>query len=130
MAIKNTRAAILLFLGVLLTFTSCKNEESNNNEPMITDNLLLQEFTGPYGGVPAFDKMKVEDVKDAMEIGMEMSLKDIDAIGNNADAPTFENTIEAMERSGQELDRAFRYYGIFSNLCRRSRSDERSWRGD
>ena len=115
MAIKNTRAAILLFLGMLLTFTSCKNEESNNNEPMITDNLLLQEFTGPYGGVPAFDKMKVEDVKDAMEIGMEMSLKDIDAIANNADAPTFENTIEAMERSGQELDRAFRYYGIFSS---------------
>jgi peptidyl-dipeptidase Dcp len=114
MAIKNTRVAILLFLGVLLTFTSCKNEESNNNEPM-TNNILLQEFTGPYGGVPAFDKMKVEDVKYAMETGMEMSLKDIEAIANNTEAPTFENTIEAMERAGQELDRANRYYGIFSN---------------
>jgi peptidyl-dipeptidase Dcp len=39
----------------------------------------------------------------------------MDAITNNPDAPTFENTIVAMERSGKELDRVFTYYGILSS---------------
>ncbi|MDH5413739.1 MAG: M3 family metallopeptidase, partial [Flavobacteriaceae bacterium] len=91
---------------------SCKQEK---DEAPIVDNLLLKEWTGPYGGVPAFDQMKVEDVKDAMLLGMELSLKDIDAIANNPDEPTFENTIEEMERAGEELDRGFTYYGILSS---------------
>jgi len=76
---------------------------------------LLQEWTGPYGGVPAFDKMEVADIQSAVEYGMEENLKEIEAIANNEAAPTFENTIEAMERSGAYLDRVFSYYGIFSS---------------
>lgn len=70
---------------------------------------------GPYDGVPAFDKMNVNDIKEAVEIGMALSLEDIDAIANNAEAPTFENTIVEMERSGKELDRVLTYYGILSS---------------
>jgi peptidyl-dipeptidase Dcp len=82
---------------------------------MNTDNILMTEWTGPYGGVPAFDKMNLADVKPALEKGMEMSLAEIDEIANNPEAPTFENTIVAMERSGKELDRVFTYYGILSS---------------
>ena len=78
------------------------------------DNPLLMEWTGPYGGVPAFDKMKLEDVREAMVMGMEMNLEEIEAIANNSDDPTFENTIVEMEKSGAELDRASSYYSIFS----------------
>lgn len=78
-------------------------------------NILLTEWIGAYGGVPAFDKMKVVDVKPAMLKGIELHLKEIEAIANNTDAPTFENTIEEMERSGAALNRAFAYYGILSN---------------
>ncbi|MEQ9313304.1 MAG: M3 family metallopeptidase [Cytophagales bacterium] len=78
------------------------------------DNPLLMEWTGPYGGVPAFDKMKLEDVREAMVKGMEMNLEEIEEIANNSDAPTFENTIVEMEKSGAELDRASSYYSIFS----------------
>ena len=102
---------LLLLLFAIVTLASCKQETA---EPIV-DNLLLKEWTGPYGGVPAFDKMKVEDVKPAMLKGMELNLKDIDVIVNNQDAPTFENTIEEMERSGAQLDRAFNYYGILSS---------------
>ena len=42
-------------------------------------------------------------------------MKDIEAIANNEEAPTFENTIVEMERSGQALSRAFNYYGILSS---------------
>ena len=89
---------LLLILLTIVALVSCKQKIE---EPEV-DNLLLKEWTGPYGGVPAFDQMKVEDVKSAMIRGMELNLKDIDAIANRTDAPTFENTIENMERSGEE----------------------------
>jgi len=101
----------MLLLLTTLVLVSCKKEK--DNEPIV-DNILLEEWTGPYGGVPAFDKMKVEDVKDAMLKGMELNLIDVAAIANNTEAPTFENTIAEMERAGEELDRAFTYYGILS----------------
>ncbi|MFD0837118.1 M3 family metallopeptidase [Mariniflexile aquimaris] len=78
-------------------------------------NLLLAEWTGPYGGVPAFDKVKIEDVKSAMLLGMDLNLKEIEAIANNSKSPNFKNTIEALEKAGEELDRAFTYYGILSS---------------
>ena len=68
-----------------------------------------------FGGVPAFDKMSPELVKEAMLKGMEISLEDIDKIANNLDAPTFENTIEEMERSGKLLNDVKSYYGILSS---------------
>ena len=104
-----------LGLCALIAFTSCKESEKKEETAMTYDNVLLQEWTGPYEGVPAFDKMEVSDVKAAMEKGMELSLAEIDKIANNPDAPTFENTIVAMESSGKELDRVFTYYGILSS---------------
>jgi len=80
-----------------------------------SENILLQEWQGPYGGVPAFDKMAVNDIQEAVEIGMKLNLSDIEAIANSTEAATFENTIAAMERSGAELDRVFSYYGIMSS---------------
>ena len=81
------------------------------------DTALLAEWTGPYGGVPAFDKMDLSTLKPSMEAGMAMSLEEIEKIANNPEPPTFENTIVAMERTGRELDRAFSYYGIWrSNM--------------
>lgn len=103
----------LFGLTILLVFVGCKQDQSEK-ETYMTDNALLKEWTGPYGGVPAFDQMKVEDVKEAVETGMELSLAEIDVIANNTDAPTFENTIEEMERAGEELNRVFTYYGILS----------------
>lgn len=100
------------FIGFILIASSCT---SNQEEEMKSDNILLQEWEGPYGGVPAFDKMNLSDVTPAIEKGMEWKLTEIDKIANNSEAPTFDNTIEAMERSGQELSRAFNYYGILSS---------------
>ncbi|MEZ4792518.1 MAG: M3 family metallopeptidase [Gelidibacter sp.] len=104
-----------LGLCALIAFTSCKETEKKEGTAMTYDNVLLQEWEGPYQGVPAFDKMKVEDVKEAMEKGMELSLAEIDHIANNPEPPTFENTIVAMESSGKELDRVYTYYGILSS---------------
>ena len=62
---------------------------------------------------PAFDKIKDEHFRPAFEVGMRVHLLEIEAIANNRSAPSFENTIVAMERSGQLLARVST---TFSNL--------------
>lgn len=105
---KYTIKIVLIYLCAFSIVLNCKNNKS-------TTNVLLQEWNGPYGGVPAFDKMQVADIQSAVEQGMKENLEEIDAIANSTEAPTFENTIEAMERSGSTLDNVFTYYGILSS---------------
>lgn len=78
-------------------------------------NPLLQKWTGPYGGIPPFDKVNVSDFKPALEAAMKENLDEIDRIANDPAAPSFENTIAAMERTGKTLDRVQTIYGIWSN---------------
>lgn len=80
-------------------------------------NPLLEQWTGAYGGVPPFDKVKIADFKPAMKEAMAQHLAEIDAIAKNSGAPTFENTIVAMEKSGKALDRVSTVFDIWtSNL--------------
>ena len=106
----------IIVISTLLLIVSCGNDE--NKKPIslaMTDNLLLAPWTGPYDGTPAFDKMDITLVKPAIEEGITHHLKEIDAITATAEAPTFKNTIEAMERAGEPLNRAFAYYGIWTS---------------
>jgi peptidyl-dipeptidase Dcp len=77
-----------------------------------TDNPLLTESSLPYH-VPPFDKIKDEHFAPAIEAGMREQLKEVEAVANNSEKPTFDNTIVALERTGRLLDRAQR---TFSNL--------------
>ena len=79
-----------------------------------TANPLLADFAGPYGGVPAFDKMDLAAVKPALEKGMALTLAEIDEIAGNPEPPTFENVIVAMERTSRPLNNAFVYWGLWS----------------
>ena len=103
-----------LGMAALILFAACKKDAQNKDDAM-ENNMILAEWTGPYQGVPAFNKMKVEMLKPAIMKGMEQHLKEIDSIAGNAEAPTFENTIIPFEKTGAALDRAFTYYGIFSS---------------
>ncbi len=64
----------------------------------------------PYQA-PPFDRIKDADYQPAIEAGMAQQRVEIDAIANNAEAPTFENTLVAMERSGQLLGRVTQVFG-------------------
>ena len=97
---------------LIIIMTSLFLVNCNNSNPMMTQ---WSDKSSVFGGVPAFDKMSPELVKVAMLKGMEVSLEDIDKIANNLDAPTFENTIEEMERSGKLLNDVYSYYGILSS---------------
>ena len=79
----------------------------------LADNPLVAEWTGPFGGIPPFDKVKVEHFEPALEAGMEAQLDETEKIASSAAAPTFENTIAALERSGQVMERVQRIYSIW-----------------
>ena len=78
-------------------------------------NPLLANWEGPYGGVPPFDRVKVEYFKPALEAAMAENLSEIDRIAKNSAAPTFPNTIVAMERAGSTLDRVTTIYGVWGS---------------
>jgi len=79
------------------------------------ENPLLAPWTGPYGGVPAFDQVQVEQFQPALEAAMAEQLAEIDAIASHPEAPTFANTIAAMEGTGRTLDRVGTFYGVFAS---------------
>jgi peptidyl-dipeptidase Dcp len=113
-SISKTIIALSLILAYACNSDS-KKQTASNMEKQNLDNPLLKEWTGPYGGVPAFDKMELADLEAAIKKGIELHLLEIDSIANQDEAPTFENTILAMEKSGEPLGRAFTYYGIWSS---------------
>ncbi len=79
------------------------------------NNPLLNKWNGKYGGVPAFDQYEIKDFKPAFEVAIQERLNEIDAIANNTNAPTFENTIVALERSGKTYSRIVSVFGIYSS---------------
>lgn len=85
-----------------------------------TKNPLLTEQNTPYG-VPAFDKIKMEHYKPAFEEAIRQYNAEIDAIINNPEAPTFENTIVALDRAGGLLRHV---EGVFFNLLETDGTDE------
>ncbi|WP_224241518.1 M3 family metallopeptidase [Hyalangium gracile] len=78
-------------------------------------NPLLAPWAGPYGGVPAFDQVKVELFKPALEAAMDKARAEVAAIANNPAAPNFENTLAALEDLGRTLDDVRTIYSVWSS---------------
>jgi peptidyl-dipeptidase Dcp len=83
--------------------------------PARADNPLLAEWAGPHGGTPPFDRVQVPQFKPALEAAMAENLAEVDRVAADKSAPTFENTIAALERTGRTLDRVTTVYGIWSS---------------
>jgi peptidyl-dipeptidase Dcp len=98
--------------AVLLTF---RNTLSFAKGKAMTEDPLLSPWTGKYGGFPPFDKIKPTDIKPALEKGMDMNRTEIAAIAGAKAAPTFDNTIAALDDSGRSLGRASSVFGIFTS---------------
>ncbi|HKB81044.1 MAG TPA: M3 family metallopeptidase [Thermoanaerobaculia bacterium] len=83
-------------------------------------NPFLTSSTLPFQA-PPFDKITESDYQPALDEGMKQDLAEVEAIANNPDPPTFANTIEAMERSGQLLARVSR---VFFGMAQSNTSPE------
>lgn len=127
MSARNTlAAAITLALG--LSLAACSKTEEGAAAPADAtasgdaapaadaaqgENPFFAPSTLPYQA-PAFDRIKDEHYGPALTRGMEEQRAEIDAIANNAEAPSFENTIVAMEKTGALLNRTS---AVFYNLA-------------
>jgi peptidyl-dipeptidase Dcp len=106
---------LLAIAGALALLASSAPEAADMTQPAPRKNPLLSPWTGPYGGVPPFDQVQVADLQPALEAAMAQQLAEVERIANDPAAPTFENTIAAMERTGRTLDRVHTVYGIYSS---------------
>ncbi len=106
---------VALFIGAAFVLSFLNASPMTTRADSLADpNPLLAEWSGPYGGVPPFDKVQVSLFKPALEAAMAENLSEIDRIAKNSAAPTFENTIVAMEKAGQTLNRVATIYGIWA----------------
>ncbi|MDR2229140.1 MAG: M3 family metallopeptidase [Flavobacteriaceae bacterium] len=94
------------------TMNQSHNTSKVTNNSVSSQNPLLRKSTLQYQA-PEFDKIKDENFKPAFDYGIKEQLKEIDAIANSTEAPTFKNTILALETSGRDFARAVL---VFSNL--------------
>lgn len=114
-SVRSPLSLFVLAVAAVITSGNFGLTSMNTHANTVADpNPLLSEWAGPYGGVPPFDKVKIEDFKPALEAAMTENLSEIDKIAKNSAAPTFENTIVAMEKAGHTLDRVTTIYGIWS----------------
>lgn len=96
-----------------LMFASCSKQE-------VSDNPLLQKWDTPFETAP-FEKIKVEHYLPAFEAAIAEHNKEIQAIIDNAEAPTFDNTIAALDYSGETLSKVA---GVFGNMMAANTSEE------
>jgi peptidyl-dipeptidase Dcp len=105
-------AAAVLSLAGCAPMSSAAAEDEGAEETADTFNPFFIASPLPYG-MPQFDLIRDEHFLPAYERGMAEELAEVEAIANNPEPPTFDNTIVAMERSGGLHDRVNR---VFSNL--------------
>lgn len=94
---------LVAFMAIMLTMTACNKQQKEAQEPTKDGNPFFVEWDTPYG-VPPFDLIKVEHYKPAFDEGLKQHNAEIEAIVSNPDEPTFENTILALENSGELLN--------------------------
>lgn len=114
----HTRAVRLYIFAVaaaVLTcngFAFCQTGRASVAQQLFADNPFSQPSSLPYH-MPPFDRIKDEDFRPAFDAGMAEQRREIEVIDRNPAPPDFENTVVALEKSGQLLDRVS---SVFSNL--------------
>jgi peptidyl-dipeptidase Dcp len=117
MMYRSILSCVLLIAFLTLTLAAASEPVNENNfmNDVKETNPLTVLWTGNYGGVPPFDKVKIEYFEPALEEAMSENLAEIDKIAGNPAAPTFENTIGEMERAGDKLNRVSTIYFIWQS---------------
>jgi peptidyl-dipeptidase Dcp len=79
------------------------------------NNVLLTEWTGPYDGVPPWNQVQPALFSEAFQFAIDERRREVQAVADNRAAPTFENTVEALEKVGQRLDRVQSIFGVMTD---------------
>jgi len=109
------KKTFFILLAVSIIFSAC---DTKQNE--MADNPFFAEYGTPFE-VPDFTKIKPEHYVPAFEEGIKQHAAEMDAIAENPEAPTFENTLVAMDKSGALLDKVS---SVFFNQFGANADDE------
>ncbi len=111
----NVSIAILMLTAIQSHHTL--GQESGAPDDVKSSSPLLQPWPGPYGGVPPWNLVRPEQFVAEFDQAIEMATDEIEKIANNPEAPTFENTIVALEKAGRPLGRLESIFFVYaSNL--------------
>jgi peptidyl-dipeptidase Dcp len=107
------------FLTAIHLFIFSMNSEAQNKSAEHSEgqsyDVLLASWSGSFGGLPPFDKVKVADFKPALQKAVALNLSEIETIASQKEPATFDNTIRAMEQSGLALERTRTIYEIWGS---------------
>ncbi len=115
-----------IILALALGMSACASTESSNMatkanpQPQApaaaaATNVLLLEWTGPYGGVPPWDQVRADFFPEAFQVAIDARRAEIKAIVDNPEPPTFENTFVPFQDSGRMLQRVGVLFGVMTN---------------
>lgn len=106
---KNITSIVLIStLSLNIACTSMKNTETKQDQIVdatLANNPFMKKSSLQYQA-PEFDKIKDEHFKPAFDFGLKQNISEIEKIANNTETPTFQNTVLALEKSGEVLKRA------------------------
>jgi len=116
----NRRQMIITSAGLLaVSATGCATTAATGDPvttaPVLVGNALADPWPGPYQGVPPWNLVTVDLLRDALMKGIDAQRAEIAAIAGNRDEATFDNTILALELAGDHLDRAGSIYGVMTS---------------
>lgn len=101
------RRTFLVAVGVLSAAAAVNAAPSTNP--------LLQPWTGPFGGVPAFDKYRPSQFAEAFRLAMAENRAELARIASSKAPPTFANTIAALEGAGRTYTRVTTLFGVYTS---------------
>ncbi len=103
-----------LIMSALTVMSTCGDKPLVDVPESLKGNPLVEEWNTPYQ-TPPFDKIELSHYEPAMDYAIELNRAEIEAIVNNPEAPTFENTIVAMNNSGELLGRVSGVFFVLNN---------------
>jgi peptidyl-dipeptidase Dcp len=117
------RTLLSISLASLLAASGCAGTSQQKSRNVKTaaksqprdENPLLAPWSGPYGGVPAFERVRPEHFVPGLTRAMADARVEIEAIASNPEPPSFANTSEAFENAGRTLRRAQTFYGVWES---------------
>ena len=110
--------AILMAGAAVLAMTggaSAAAAQAASAATVASNNPLLADWSGPYQGVPPWDQSKPELYDEAIQVAIDELKREAAAIANNPEAPTFANTIEASDKTGERISNVLSMFSVMTD---------------
>lgn len=113
--LKQTMTPLVIAIAVCWAASTCLQAQDERTQTMKSDSILLLPWTGPFGGVPPWRQVRPEEFMSAFDAAIASSTREIEAIADNPEPPSFENTMVALEKSGKALERVQTIFDVHSS---------------